>query len=455
MRRKPLWKVTLASGLCVAIGAFLYRVLLGPRPVVRIATDTGTMLAEIRQWFRLAVAHASPVPLAVGAGVAWFIFVLALLIHVRSDQGGPPGDDSLDGAHNVQRPSIASNPDRAPLDCSPLRRSVVYPYVSRIPPLPRFPTTRHPARPPSGSRAEDVSADTITVGEFTDDLQAGSTAVQLWTDDRCRIQGKQPQGSLELTSHPSVRTKNGYLLALTGVAPRERQLVPYGLFLVAEDVGATSSSGEASRQTIEAIATDVAPLLAINAALGSEHLTTLFKMAVLRASMALRHQSICTATDLEAAVAGMMIIGNDVYIVNVGHCRTYLFRPDAGLNQVSIDHSVISCLVGSGLLPPEALNRRPRRNQIYRSVGGNQTAAEVDTFALHARHDDQLVLCSPSLWQSLSAREMEAIVRIDTDPRSTAERLSRAASRHGGDTASAIVVRPVGGWVPEFGIPAA
>lgn len=107
------------------------------------------------------------------------------------------------------------------------------------------------------------------------------------------------------------------------------------------------------------------------------------------------------------------------------------------------------------MLPPEALNRRPRRNQIYRSVGGNQTAAEVDTFALHARHDDQLVLCSPSLWQSLSAREMEAIVRIDTDPRSTVDRLSRAASRHGGDTASAIVVRPVGGWVPEFGIPAA
>lgn len=59
MRRKPLWVATLASGLCMAVGAFLYRVLLGPRPVVRIATDTGAILAEIRQWFRLAVAHSS------------------------------------------------------------------------------------------------------------------------------------------------------------------------------------------------------------------------------------------------------------------------------------------------------------------------------------------------------------------------------------------------------------
>src|SRR5262249_54030822 len=143
--------------------------------------------------------------------------------------------------------------------------------------------------------------------------------------------------------------RNGHLLALTGVTSTERGLLPYGLFLVAQDMEATSGSGEASRQIIDVIATQVAPLLANDAALESEHLATMFKMAVLRASMALSYQSIRTAVDLGAVVAGTMVIGQDVYVINVGHCRTYLFRPSSGLLQIGIDHSVVACLVATGL----------------------------------------------------------------------------------------------------------
>jgi serine/threonine protein phosphatase PrpC len=253
----------------------------------------------------------------------------------------------------------------------------------------------------------------------------------------------------------STQQRNGHLLALTGVATTEQGPVPYGLFVVAQDVEATSCHGEASRQIIDVIVTQVAPSLANDATLGSEHLATMFKMAVHRASMALRYQNIRTAAALGAVVAGTIVIGQDVYVINVGHCRTYLFRPSSGLLQIGIDHSVVACLVATGLLLPEALDRHPRRDQIYRSVGGQHTTSEVDTFALRVQRDDQIILCSPGLWRSLSATEIETIVRMDADPRSTAERLTRTAHRHGSDRVSVIVVRPRGEWLPEFGVPAA
>jgi hypothetical protein len=95
--------------------------------------------------------------------------------------------------------------------------------------------------------------------------------------------------------------------------------MPYGLFVVAEYVGATSNSGEASRRTVDVIVSQVAPMLADDTALANEHLCALFEMAVLRATYMLRHNGIRAAADVRVLVAGIMVVGNDIYVVNFGH----------------------------------------------------------------------------------------------------------------------------------------
>ncbi|MGO8946967.1 MAG: PP2C family protein-serine/threonine phosphatase [Ktedonobacterales bacterium] len=456
MRRKPLRAVMLAAVLFVAVGALLYGSPLWPLPLANRATGAGAMLAAIRQWIRSAMAHITPAQLVGGVAVAWFFVVLALVLLARSGRDELPGAESPPDEYDLQHSSTVTLDDATSARDAPPHRSSVSAQVPRLSSLSSFPTLPSvhllPLEAPDAA-ADNISTDTVAVSQWSGNPPVGSIAVQLPANYR-NAEGKHPAESPGLVRPLGTEQKNGHLLALTGVASTSLRLLPYGLFLVAEDVGATSGSGEASRQIVDLIATQVAPSLANDAALESEHHATLFKMAVLRASMALRYQGIRTAADLGAVVAGTMIIGQDVYVINVGHCRTYLFRPGAGLLQIGIDHSVIARLVAAGLLPPEALDQHPRRDQIYRSVGGHQAVSDVDTFALHVQRDDQLVLCSPGLWQRLSAMEIEAIARIDTDPRSTAERLARAASRHGGDTVNVIVVRPQGAWTPGFGIPA-
>jgi len=46
-------------------------------------------VASIRQWIQLTLAHTSPAQVVEGVGVAWFIFVLVLLLLSRTDGAEP------------------------------------------------------------------------------------------------------------------------------------------------------------------------------------------------------------------------------------------------------------------------------------------------------------------------------------------------------------------------------
>jgi serine/threonine protein phosphatase PrpC len=238
-------------------------------------------------------------------------------------------------------------------------------------------------------------------------------------------------------------------LALAGLAPAESQLLPYGLFLVAEDVGSPEHAGDPSKLAIERVAEQIVPCLVNSEALGQGQLAALLHMAVIRASIDLSQRDIRHASHLGAKLTGVMVVGSVAHVVNAGDCRTYLYRPDAGLSQVTTDHSVISCLVQTNLLEPEAVYSHPHREQVYRSVGGSHGAIEVDAFEVGVRTGDLLVLCSARAWHALRHPQMEAILRAEPDPRRAAEALAQAGEEGSG----VIVVRPAEAEVPRFGIP--
>jgi hypothetical protein len=257
MRRKPLRTVMLAVTLFAAGGALLRQLLLGSSlALTHWALAAGAILASIRQWIQLALAQTSPAQLVEGVGVAWFIFVLALLLLSRSDRAEPLDRESRvrvspDDEYDVQKANTAVLADSMQTGNTLPRRSIVNPPMPHI---------------------------TVLLG-----------------------------------------LSNGHLLALTRIAATERWCMPYGLFVVAECVGPTSNCGEASRRTVNVIVSQVAPLLAHDTALANEHLSALFEMAILRATYVLRQNCVRTAADVRVLVAGIMVIGNDIYIVNFGH----------------------------------------------------------------------------------------------------------------------------------------
>src|SRR5271169_1396973 len=77
-------------------------------------------------------------------------------------------------------------------------------------------------------------------------------------------------------------------------------------------------------------------------------------------------------------------------LFNVGDSRAYQLR-DGALRQLSEDHSVAEEWVRMGRLTPDEALTHPRRHQLTRGVGVEDTIA-VDVMSVHALKGDRLLL---------------------------------------------------------------
>jgi PPM family protein phosphatase len=130
-------------------------------------------------------------------------------------------------------------------------------------------------------------------------------------------------------------------------------------------------------------------------------------------------------------------------VANLGDSRAYRVGPD-GLEQVSVDHSLVQELVDSGKISEDEVATHPKRHVITRALGGPDLA-EADFFQLPLTSAERLVLCSDGVTGMIDEAAMETILRETDDPRDAADRLVAAAVSAGGeDNATAVVVDVVG-----------
>jgi PPM family protein phosphatase len=126
-------------------------------------------------------------------------------------------------------------------------------------------------------------------------------------------------------------------------------------------------------------------------------------------------------------------------LFNVGDSRAYQLR-DGALRQLSEDHSVAEEWVRMGRLTPEEAAVHPRRHQLTRTLGVEETV-EVDVMSVIASPGDRLLLCSDGLSNELSP---EIIAQLASGPMPLEEAvgalIDAARSAGGRDNISAVLL---------------
>ena len=126
-------------------------------------------------------------------------------------------------------------------------------------------------------------------------------------------------------------------------------------------------------------------------------------------------------------------------LCHVGDSRAYQLR-DGALRQLTDDHSVAEEWVRMGRLTPEEAAVHPRRHQLTRGIGVEETIA-VDVMSLHALVGDRLLLCSDGLSNELDG---DTLARLSSAPFTLDEavvQLVEAAKEAGGrDNITAVLV---------------
>lgn len=229
------------------------------------------------------------------------------------------------------------------------------------------------------------------------------------------------------------------LLALPTIRPSRKGGQPLAIFVVADGMGGHGDGQEASRLAISSM--HEAMQLALLDGLEDEVYEELLAEGVHNANLVIYRRNQQKQTNMGTTLTAALIAGNTAYIANVGDSRTYLYREEEGLKQITRDHSNVARLVEVGAITPRDVYTHPKRNEIYRSLG-QSASVKVDTYRLPLKIGDLLLLCSDGLWEMVYDANIEQLIQASLP--STAQvcnLLLQAALRGGGkDNISIIAV---------------
>ena len=201
------------------------------------------------------------------------------------------------------------------------------------------------------------------------------------------------------------------------------------LFAVADGMGGHVAGEIASWTAIEALRAAVANGKVINDAVNQAN-----EAVIEKANGDPKLSGMGTTMTAVIAAGGRRLL-----IGHVGDSRAYLLH-DGTLQRLTDDHSLVGELVREGRLTPEQADAHPQKAIVTRALG-IEPDIDIDVYTLYVDPGDRLVLCSDGLTDMVRERDIERLVRSESDPQRAAEALVDAANAAGGvDNITVIVI---------------
>jgi len=259
-------------------------------------------------------------------------------------------------------------------------------------------------------------------------------------------QQREPSGlEVGVGLHPGFQRKDApnedALFEIRGTHTTLSGLQQVGLFVVADGMRNSGLGQEASRLAIQALSAVMVPALLSNARV---IFADLLQEGVYSANLAVysRNREMAEKNcKMGTTMTVALVVGPTAYVANAGNSRTYLYRRNQGLSQITQDHSTTARLLKEGAITSEDIHTHPYRKVLERYLG-KHASVEVDSFVVELRTGDILLLCSDGLWEMVRDAEIEKIIcSSEPHPMQISTLLVQTALNHGGaDNLSVIVV---------------
>jgi serine/threonine protein phosphatase PrpC len=206
------------------------------------------------------------------------------------------------------------------------------------------------------------------------------------------------------------------------------------IFAVADGMGGHAAGDLASDAVVNRLKTAAKDGFVTPAAIG---------LALAQASHDITHLDGTALTGAGTTVTGvaLTVSDDDPYfaVFNVGDSRVYHWS-EAGLEQVTVDHSVVQELVDAGAITRAQADHHPDSNVITRAIGFNETPMP-DYWLLPVEVGTRLLVCSDGLTKEIDDGRLAEIAGAGEPARQTAVSLVEAALAAGGrDNVTVIVV---------------
>ena len=128
-------------------------------------------------------------------------------------------------------------------------------------------------------------------------------------------------------------------------------------------------------------------------------------------------------------LVAVLVKGKKVTIINVGDSRAYGLNAE-GIQQLTVDHSLVQMMVDRGELTPEVAKHYPGKNYITRAIGTDPYVLS-DVFHLEVTKGDYLLLCSDGLSNMLDDQEILFEVVHGVNKQYCCQRLLEIAKNRG------------------------